>query len=234
MSTIFRVSCSFFIFFYYVSIFVASLFAVFFFLFFSMFKNICCEPCSCVRKTMLSSSIYYRKHNTVKSALREEINQVRTDQSATTQSSRQNWREPASRRAFTARRILQTNEEIKIICPVVKTIQPLTCSLLVADAMCIGFFHLNPTSTRPNTTLAASELFSWRMELLTFASRQFTPKSMDLSVHFSCLHNVLSSLMSAADGGRRPRSEAPCAKNAISSPPYREAFVQQIQGRCAT
>ena len=68
--------------------------------------------------SMLSSGIY-RKHSTAQSALRKAAKQVRADQSATTQTSRQSWGEPRasmSSSTYTARSVLKTNEEIKI-CP---------------------------------------------------------------------------------------------------------------------
>ena len=46
------------------------------------------------------------------SALHKAANQVRAGQSSTTQAGRQFCREPARRRAFTARCVLKTNEEI--------------------------------------------------------------------------------------------------------------------------
>ena len=53
---------------------------------------------------------------------------------------------------------------------------------------------------------AAFGLFSWNMELLAFAGRQFAPKSIDLSVPFS--HRILFN-SSCERGVSRPRGEAP-------------------------
>ena len=55
---------------------------------------------------------------------------------------------------------------------------------------------------------AVSVLSSWTMELLAFASRQFTPKTIDLSIRFIRSHIVQSFLVNERTG--RPRIEAPC------------------------
>ena len=56
---------------------------------------------------------------------------------------------------------------------------------------------------------------SWVTELLTFASRQFAPKIVDLSVRFFRI--VFNSPLRArvVDGGSRPRSEAPCRNQKV-------------------
>ena len=59
---------------------------------------------------------------------------------------------------------------------------------------------------------AASELVPSSMELLAFASRQFAPKIVDLSVRFIrvLFYWYYSTLCaSVAGGGSRPRNEAP-------------------------
>ena len=57
---------------------------------------------------------------------------------------------------------------------------------------------------------AASELVPSSMELLAFASRQFAPKIVDLSVRFIRVLFYYSTLCaSVAGGGSRPRNEAP-------------------------
>ena len=48
------------------------------------------------------------------------------------------------------------------------------------------------------------------MELLAFASRQFAPKTVDLSVRVIRVLFYSSLSASVAGGGRRPRSETPC------------------------
>ena len=62
---------------------------------------------------------------------------------ASKQASKQSWREPARRRAFTARCLLKTTEEIKM-CPAYKKLQALTSSqaakqLLRSGVMVEGF-----------------------------------------------------------------------------------------------
>ena len=47
------------------------------------------------------------------------------------------------------------------------------------------------------------------MEFLAFATRQFAPKIVDLSVRFSRILFYSSMCANAAGGGNRPRSEAP-------------------------
>ena len=88
-----------------------ALFFLFFFLwaFFPyVLVRACCRRAS-TANTALQSAI--RPAQTAK--------QLRADQSATTQASRQNWREPACRRASAARSVLKTNKEIEI-CPAYK------------------------------------------------------------------------------------------------------------------
>ena len=69
------------------------------------------------------------------------------------------------------------------------------------------------TLLRTRYVHAASGLLSWSIELLAFASRQFAPRIVDLSVrfiHLFALCSVTSLWASVAGGGSRPRSEAPC------------------------
>ena len=101
----------------------------------------------------------------------------------------------------TARSVFKTNEEIEI-CPAYQSIQHLTNQLSRGDARrtCLYFQSHSSVRYRGQTLLflsvlflcislisymhAASGLFSWSMELLAFASRQFAPKMVDLSVRF--------------------------------------------------
>ena len=77
-------------------------------------------------KHVIFEGLRQAEHKKVQSALHNTAKQVRADQSATTQASRQNWRELACRLSVCiARRVLKTNEEIEI-CPAYETIQALT------------------------------------------------------------------------------------------------------------
>ena len=62
----------------------------------------------------------------------------------------------------------------------------------------------------PSRLLPRVSLFSWSIELLAHASRQFVPKIMNLSVRFIRVLFCSSLRESVAGGGIRPRSEAPC------------------------
>ena len=141
---------------------------------------------------MLSSSIY-RKHST---ARRAWISPAHSSIASTRRSQRNNAskrtelaRASASSSIYTDRCALQTNREIEPF-PAYDNIQPLSC--LAGGVMSEGFAFVSSQ----DTTLvflsvlsisymhAASGLFSWSMELLAFASRQFAPKIVDLSVRF--------------------------------------------------
>ena len=78
-------------------------------------------------------------------------NRVHADQSATTQGSGQNRREPACRRASSARGVLKTNQEIKPY--PAETIQPQAAAAGDARRSCLYLF---PISKRYNTLLSLS------------------------------------------------------------------------------
>ena len=62
---------------------------------------------------------------------------------------------------------------------------------------------------------AASGLFSWSMELLAFASRQFAPKIVDLSVRFiRFFFFAIFFLVSERSGRWKPSAE----RSALSNP----------------
>ena len=70
---------------------------------------------ACCQRASTASTV---QHSTAQSALHEAATPVRADQSVTTQASRQSWREPACRPAFTQPRgVLKTNQEIEIARP---------------------------------------------------------------------------------------------------------------------
>ena len=48
---------------------------------------------------------------------------------------------------------------------------------------------------------AASRLFSWSMELFTFASHLFAPKMLDHILHYMSVNPIHSSLRASAAGG---------------------------------
>ena len=104
---------------------------------------------------------------------------------------------------YTARCVLQTNEEIEI-CPAYKNVQPFTKQLSWCDVASYTALSLRALSI--SSMHAASGLFSWTMELLAFASRQFSPETMDLSVRFIRSHFGRFFLVSGRSGRRR---EAP-------------------------
>ena len=149
---------------------------------------------ACCRRA--SSDIYYHPGPQAPQALhraeqrsqpaQQSAKKVRADQSATTQASRRSWLTPACRRAHIQLTVL-TNEVIKI------------CSAynnIAGGVMRGGFAHtlLYLSFLSFSSIHAASGLFLGTMELLTFASRWFAPKTMDLSVRSSYSHFVTSTL----------------------------------------
>ena len=122
----------------------------------------------------------------------------------------------AFHRAFTARCFFKTNEEIEI-CPTYKHTQPLTSISCDARRTFFGVYFVFSISIRSNAVLlslrpfyfaqpAASGEYSWSMELLAFATRQFAPKTMDLSVRFTHIF-VLFFFVSERSGRRKPPAE---------------------------
>ena len=84
----------------------------------------------------------------------------------------------------------QNERTITEICPAHENIESFTKQLLagVSDVACmLVFFSVLSISSMH----AASGLFSWTMELVAFASREFAPKTMDVSFRFVHSHSVL-------------------------------------------
>ena len=128
--------------------------------------------------------------------------QVRADQSATTQASRQSWRDPAhacraciqhaefskrTKKSKSARstKIYNYSHSAGVMH------EGLAFSFdlfFLSFFLCISYMH------------AASGLLSWSMELLAFASRRYAPKGVDPSVHFI-------GILSRRSGRRNPPAE---------------------------
>ena len=124
---------------------------------------------------------------------------VRAYQSATTQASRQRWREPACRLASAARCVLKTDQEIESVRPT-KRKQPQAAATGDTRRICLYLF---PISTRYNNILplsyilvwcahAASGWFSWCVKLLAFASRQFARKYGPMPAALTLFCSILS------------------------------------------
>ena len=142
---------------------------------------------ACCRASTASTSQLSR----AQSSLHKAETQARTDQSATTQASRQSWRKPACRRAFIQFAVFsKRTKKSKIARPT--KIYNLQSNLAGATREifdCISTLDcsFSPSFLCSSYVYAASRLFSWSMELLAFASRQFSPKIVDLSVGFTLI-----------------------------------------------
>ena len=78
----------------------------------------------------------------------------------------------------------------------------LEMTLCWGDGACTLLYFLPVLSI--SSMLEASGLFSWTIALLAFASRQFAPKSMDLSARFIHSHFVKFFLVNERSGRRKP------------------------------
>ena len=138
------------------------------------------------------SDVYYHTASTAQcSQPAQAAKEVRPDQSATTQASRRNWLESACGRAFIQLAVFSNEQRNQNLLRLQKTYihsqsilasvmrEGFACTLLFFSILFISSMH------------AASNLFSYAMEILAFASRQFAPKIMDLSVCFIHSHFVL-------------------------------------------
>ena len=92
------------------------------------------------------------------------------------------WLEPACRRAFIKLAVFSKRRKKSTSARPTKNTQRVTKQLCRCDVACALLF-LSVLSI--SSMHSASGLLSWTMELLAFASRQFAPKTMDLSVRFS-------------------------------------------------
>ena len=79
---------------------------------------------------------------------------------------------------------------------------------------------------------AASGLFSWTMELLACASRQFAPKTMNLAVHFIQSHFIQFFLVSERSGQRNLPAEQRKQRNP-GSVPNKWYYRRQLQAEKA-
>ena len=132
------------------------------------------------------------------------------DRTATTQASRHCWLEPVCRRAFLQlTEFSKRRKKSKSARPTRKCgVQSFTKQLSWCDIACtLPFLSVFYTSSMH----AAFGLFSSTMELLAFASRQFAPKTMDLSVRFIHSHSVQFFLVSE----RSRRRKSPAERSAL-------------------
>ena len=108
--------------------------------------------------------------------------QVRADQSAKTQASRQSWREPACRRAFHSSLCSQNERRNRHLSRPqnYRSTQFTTCWCVMREGFAV-ISNLNKIPALPlfisvlsiSYMHAASALFSWTMELWAFASSHF-------------------------------------------------------------
>ena len=135
----------------------------------------------------------------------QSAEQVRADQSSTTQASRQEFAQASmSSSTYTARCVLKTNEGMEI-CPAYKTVQPFTKQLSWCDVTCT-LLPLSPPF-RIRTCMRRPGCFrrpwsSWQLEAPSLRLKLTT----DLPVHFIHSHLVQFVLGArVAGGGTRPR-----------------------------
>ena len=140
-----------------------------------LFPKLCfCGPFA-IGTSMSSLSIYRKtQHSEARSALHKAANKVRADQSATTQASRQSWRELACRRAFIIQ--LAAFSKRRKISKYVRQKNATTHKVAEAGVMREGLafiYNVNkikhcsfsPSFVCISYMHAASALFSWSMEL---------------------------------------------------------------------
>ena len=168
------------------------------------------------------------EHLTSTTAPQEQHSTAQSTPTSSKASTRRSERDNASKQTelaratmsssiYTARCVLKTNEEIEI-CPAYKTYTSTIRKSSLAGVMLPVHCRTLPflSVLFSSSMRAAPTLFSWTMELLPSASRQFAPKTMDLSVRSVHSHLALFFLVS----GRRGRRKLPAERSALYTLPY--------------
>ena len=154
-----------------------------------------------------------RKHSTAqRSQPAHAAQQVRADQSATTQASRQSWLEPACRSASIQLAVLKTNEEIEMLPGLLEYTTIHQQLISSCDVPCTIHYYFSPSFLfrawvrRPGCCIREPWSY-WHLQL---SCRQFAPKTTDLSFRFIRSHlfietYVLRSRLLHASEDRHPR-----------------------------
>ena len=146
------------------------------------------------------------QHSTAqRSQLAQAAKQVRADQSATTQASRQSWLEPACRRAFIQLAVFKPNEEIEI-CSAYKRLDH-SQSSYIADVIMLPVHLLFSPSFLFRPCMRRLGCFrgpwsSWHLQVASLHLKPRTSLSASLiRIFFQCF------LVSERSGRRKPPAE---------------------------
>ena len=143
------------------------------------------------------------QHSKVQSTRTSSKSSIRADQSAITQASRRSCFEPACRRVFIQLAVFpKRTKKSKSARPTKMHNQSQSGldGVMLPALLFLSVILYRSCFMRPG-------LFRWTMELLASASRQFTPKTMDLSVRFVHSHFVQFFLASDRNGRQKPLAE---------------------------